>query len=128
LEVEALGGAPGIYSARYAGEACKAEDNIRKLLAEMENKENRKAQFRTSIALCCNGEQHLFEGVIRGTITREKRGSDGFGYDPIFMPEGYDRTFAELGSEVKNQISHRSQATEKLMQYLLDRFKTVNQG
>lgn len=126
LEVEALGGAPGVYSARYAGEACQAEDNMRKLLAQMEHKENRKAQFRTVIALCCNGEQHLFEGVIRGTITRVKRGSDGFGYDPVFMPEGYDRTFAELGDEAKNRISHRSLATEKMVQYLLDRFQTVN--
>ena len=125
LEVEALGGAPGVYSARYAGEACQAEDNMRKLLAEMEHKENRRAQFRTVIALFCNGEQHLFEGMIRGTITRVKRGSDGFGYDPVFMPEGYDRTFAELGDEAKNQISHRSLATGKMVQYLLDRFQTV---
>ena len=95
----ALGGAPGVYSARYAGDACRAVDNMQKLLSEMKNLDNRKAQFRTVIALRLEGETHLFEGVIRGAIIREKRGSEGFGYDPIFVPEGYDRTFAELGSE-----------------------------
>ncbi len=125
LEVEALGGAPGVYSARYAGDACRAEDNMQKLLSEMKNLDNRKAHFRTVIALRLEGETHLFEGVIRGAIIREKRGSEGFGYDPIFVPEGYDRTFAELGSEVKNNISHRAVATTKLMQFLLDRFQTA---
>ena len=122
LEVEALGGAPGVYSARYAGEACRAEDNMQKLLSEMMEMDNRKAQFRTVIALRCNGENHLFEGVVSGTIIREKRGSNGFGYDPIFVPEGYGRTFAELGNEVKNRISHRSVATAKLMRFMLNRF------
>jgi XTP/dITP diphosphohydrolase len=123
LEVEALEGAPGVYSARYAGEACRPEDNMEKLLAEMKETENRRAQFRTVIALRCNGENHLFEGVIRGSIIREKKGNEGFGYDPIFMPEGYDKTFAELGTEVKNQISHRAVATGKLMHFLLERYQ-----
>lgn len=123
LEVDALEGAPGVYSARYAGEACRPEDNMEKLLAEMKETENRRAQFRTVIALHCNGENHLFEGVIRGSIIREKKGNEGFGYDPIFMPEGYDKTFAELGIEVKNQISHRAVATGKLMHFLLERYQ-----
>lgn len=123
LEVDALEGAPGVYSARYAGEACRPEDNMEKLLAEMKETENRRAQFRTVIALCCNRENHLFEGVIRGSIIREKKGNEGFGYDPIFMPEGYDKTFAELGTEVKNQISHRAVATGKLMHFLLERYQ-----
>ncbi len=123
LEVDALEGAPGVYSARYAGEACRPEDNMEKLLAEMKDTENRRAQFRTVIALRCNGENHLFEGVIRGSIIREKKGNEGFGYDPIFMPEGYDKTFAELGTEVKNQISHRAVATGKLMHFLLERYQ-----
>ncbi len=123
LEVDALEGAPGVYSARYAGEACRPEDNMEKLLAEMKETENRRAQFRTVIALRCNGENHLFEGVIRGSIIREKKGNEGFGYDPIFMPEGYDKTFAELGIEVKNQISHRAVATGKLMHFLLERYQ-----
>lgn len=123
LEVDALEGAPGVYSARYAGEACRPEDNMEKLLAEMKETENRRAQFRTVIALRCNGENHLFEGVIRGSIIREKKGNEGFGYDPIFMPEGYDKTFSELGTEVKNQISHRAVATGKLMHFLLERYQ-----
>lgn len=123
LEVDALEGAPGVYSARYAGEACRPEDNMEKLLAEMKDTENRRAQFRTVIALRCNGENHLFEGVIRGSIIREKKGNEGFGYDPIFMPEGYDKTFAELGTKVKNQISHRAVATGKLMHFLLERYQ-----
>lgn len=123
LEVDALSGAPGVYSARYAGEACRPEDNMKKLLAEMKGIENRQAQFHTVIALLCNGENHLFEGVIRGSIILEKRGSEGFGYDPIFMPEGYDKTFAELGNEVKNQVSHRAVATGKLMHFLMERFQ-----
>lgn len=123
LEVDALEGAPGVYSARYAGEACRPEDNMEKLLAEMKDTENRRAQFRTVIALRCNAENHLFEGVIRGCIIREKKGNEGFGYDPIFMPEGYDKTFAELGTEVKNQISHRAVATGKLMHFLLERYQ-----
>lgn len=120
LEVEALGGAPGVFSARYAGEGHDSEANMQKLLKELAGKENRKAQFRTVICLIRNGKEHLFEGVVKGEIIQEKRGGAGFGYDPIFVPEGYDLTFAELGDDVKNTISHRARAVEKLCQFLLD--------
>lgn len=119
LEVDALGGAPGVYSARYAGEAGNPEDNMKKMLREMQGEKSRKAGFRTVIALLLNGEQHLFEGEIRGEIIEEKRGNAGFGYDPIFMPDGYSQTFAELGDDVKNTISHRAIATQKLVEFLL---------
>lgn len=118
LEVEALGGAPGVYSARYAGEHCSYQDNVDKMLAAMKGKTNRKAAFRTVIALNLNGEKHYFEGRCDGQITQEQRGKEGFGYDPIFQPEGYDKTFAELGHEVKNAISHRGRATQKLIAFL----------
>ena len=119
LEVEALGGAPGVYSARYAGGAGHdSEANMRKLLAELENKDNRKARFRTVIALIIDGKTNYFEGIVNGEIIRQKRGGEGFGYDPIFQPEGYSQTFAELGTGVKNQISHRARATQKLVEYL----------
>ena len=118
LEVEALGGAPGVFSARYAGEGHDSEDNMQKLLKELAGKENRKAQFRTVICLIRNGKEHLFEGIVKGEIIQEKRGGEGFGYDPIFVPEGYDLTFAELGDDVKNTISHRARAVEKLCQFL----------
>lgn len=119
LEVEALEGAPGVYSARYAGgEGHDSEANMRKLLAEMEGKENRKAQFRTAICLIEGGEKHLFEGIVKGEIIAEKRGGSGFGYDPVFVPEGYTETFAEMGSEEKNRISHRARATQALCAYL----------
>ena len=114
LEVEALGGAPGVFSARYAGEGHDSEANMQKLLKELAGKENRKAQFRTVICLIRNGKEHLFEGIVKGEIILEKRGGEGFGYDPIFVPEGYDLTFAELGDDVKNTISHRARAVEKL--------------
>ena len=120
LEVEALGGAPGVFSARYAGEGHDSEANMQKLLKELAGKENRKAQFRTVICLIRNGKEHLFEGIVKGEIIQEKRGGEGFGYDPIFVPEGYDLTFAELGDDVKNTISHRARAVEKLCQCLLD--------
>lgn len=120
LEVEALGGAPGVFSARYAGEGHDSEANMQKLLKELAGKENRKAQFRTVICLIRNGKEHLFEGIVKGEIIQEKRGGEGFGYDPIFVPEGYDLTFAELGDDVKNAISHRARAVEKLCQFLLD--------
>ena len=119
LEVEALNGAPGVYSARYAGgEGHDAQANMLKLLHELEGKENRKAQFRTAISLILDGKEYLFEGVIKGKIIKEKRGDSGFGYDPVFMPEGYDRTFAELGNDIKNQISHRALAVQKLCEFL----------
>ena len=118
LEVEALGGAPGVFSARYAGDGHDSEANMQKLLKELAGKENRKAQFRTVICLIRTGKEHLFEGIVKGEIIQEKRGGAGFGYDPIFVPEGYDLTFAELGDDVKNTISHRARAVEKLCQFL----------
>ena len=119
LEVEALNGAPGVYSARYAGgEGHDAQANMLKLLHELDGKENRKAQFRTAISLILDGKEYLFEGVIKGEIIKEKRSDSGFGYDPVFMPEGYDRTFAELGNDIKNQISHRALAVQKLCEFL----------
>lgn len=119
LEVEALNGAPGVYSARYAeGEGHDAEANMLKLLHELEGKENRNAQFRTAVSLILDGKEYLFEGVIKGKIVQEKRGDSGFGYDPIFMPEGYGQTFAEMGAETKNKISHRALAIEKLCSFL----------
>lgn len=118
LEVEALNGAPGIYSARYAGEGHDSEANMKKLLENMQDKENRKAQFRTAICLIMDGEKHLFEGIVKGEIIKEKKGGAGFGYDPIFVPEGYDLTFAELGNDIKNTISHRAKAVEKLCSFL----------
>lgn len=119
LEVEALNGAPGIYSARYAGgEGHDSEANMKKLLREMEGKENRRVQFRTAICLIERGKETLFEGIVKGEIIREKRGGSGFGYDPVFVPEGYTETFAEMGSEEKNKISHRARAVQQLCAYL----------
>lgn len=119
LEVESLGGAPGVYSARYAdGQGHDSQANMNKLLKEMEEKNNRKAQFRTIISLIEKGEERQFEGTVKGQITKEKRGESGFGYDPIFQPDGYDTTFAELGSDIKNRISHRARAVAALCDYL----------
>ncbi len=119
LEVDALGGAPGVYSARYAGGVGHDSNaNMNKLLAELKNNNNRKARFRTVIALIINNKEMLFEGIVNGEITQERRGGEGFGYDPIFEPEGYSKTFAELGTNIKNQISHRAQASKKLAEYL----------
>ena len=118
LEVEALGGAPGVYSARYAGEGHNAEENTRKLLRELEGKDNRRARFRTVFALIINGKEHLFEGIVRGEIITKKRGVAGFGYDPVFQPEGFTQTFAEMGDEQKNRISHRALAVQKLCNFL----------
>ena len=118
LEVEALNNAPGVYSARYAGPGHDSEANMKKLLHEMEGMENRKARFRTVIALVWNGKTYTFDGIVNGTITTTKRGENGFGYDPIFIPEGYEQTFAELGNDIKNQISHREKAVEKLDEFL----------
>ena len=118
LEVEALNGAPGVYSARYAGEGHDSEANMQKLLHNLEGKDNRKARFRTAICLIMDNEQHLFEGICRGEIIQEKRGGAGFGYDPIFVPEGYTETFAELGNDIKNTISHRAKAVQMLCESL----------
>ena len=120
LEVEALNGAPGIYSARYAdGEGHDSEANMKKLLSEMQDKENRKARFRTVICLIEDGKEHFFEGIVNGSIIRERKGGAGFGYDPIFMPDGYSETFAEMGNDEKNKISHRARAVQELCEYLL---------
>ena len=118
LEVDALNNAPGVFSARYAGPGHDSEANMKKLLHEMEGKENRKARFRTVIALLLDGKEYTFEGIVKGNIIEEKRGDSGFGYDPIFVPEGYDLTFAELGNDIKNKISHRAEAVKKLSAFL----------
>ena len=118
LEVEALNGAPGVYSARYAGDAHNSEANMQKLLQDMEGMENRKARFRTVFALIVNGKEHLFEGIVKGEITKHRCGSSGFGYDPVFIPEGYTQTYAEMGNTLKNKISHRALATNKLCNFL----------
>lgn len=118
LEITSLDNRPGVYSARYAGENKSFEDNMNKVLSEMKDIENREASFKTTIALILDGKKYLFEGVIQGNIIKEKRGSNGFGYDPIFMPFGYEQTFAELSEETKNKISHRAIATKKLIDFL----------
>jgi len=118
LEVEALDGAPGVYSARYAGEGCSYEDNVNKLLLEMEGKKNRKAAFRTVISLILDGKEYSFDGNVSGIITTEKQGSGGFGYDPVFLPDGYHQTFSEMDAALKNKISHRGKATAKLVDFL----------
>ena len=118
LEVEALDGAPGVFSARDAGDGHNSEANMQTLLQNLQGVENRKAQFRTVICLILDGKQHLFEGICKGEIIKEKRGSAGFGYDPIFVPEGYNESFAQLGNAVKNKISHRAKAVEMLCKYL----------
>lgn len=122
LEIDALNGAPGVISARYAGEQKSATDNIARVLRELQAFDNRKARFRTVIALVENGQQHLFEGIVDGTITRELRGTSGFGYDPIFVPDGSDKTFAEMTLEEKNQWSHRARAVKKLVDFLSTKF------
>jgi XTP/dITP diphosphohydrolase len=118
LEVEALDGAPGVYSARYAGPDATYDDNVNKLLNALEHKDNRKARFVTVIALIKDSEAKLFEGIVDGTITSEKRGSGGFGYDPVFLPDGHTITYAEMSAEQKNSLSHRALATQKLVEYL----------
>lgn len=119
LEVDALDNAPGIYSSRYAGPNCNPEDNMQKLLQDLHGLKNRKAQFRTVIALILNGKKHYFEGVVKGEIIHQKKGSNGFGYDPIFKPLGYHKTFGEIPEEIKNSLSHRAIATQKLVDFLL---------
>lgn len=118
LEVEALNGQPGVYSARYAGEPVNSENNMQKLLNELEGKDNRSAQFRTSICLNLNGEQFLFDGICEGEILTSKQGVEGFGYDPLFKPKGYTISFAEMDSSEKNRISHRGLAIQKLIKFL----------
>ena len=118
LEVDALGGAPGVYSARYAGEHCSFDDNIDKLLAAMDGKTNRKADFRTVICLMEQGVPRYFEGRVDGVILTERYGSEGFGYDPVFMPDRFAVSFAEMPLDVKNQISHRGRAVKLLVDYL----------
>lgn len=122
LEVDALGGGPGVHTARYAyPDRHDPEANTRKLLAELQNKNDRSAQFRTVIALILNGGEHLFEGIVRGAIAPEERGTEGFGYDSVFIPEETGKTFAELGVDVKNRISHRARAVRKLVAFLTQR-------
>lgn len=118
LEVEALNGAPGVYSARYAGEPKSDEKNMIKLLEELKNKTNRKAHFKCVIALILNGKEILFEGILKGEILPEKSGTNGFGYDPIFLPENSSKTLAEMSMEEKNKISHRAIAVKKLVEFL----------
>ena len=118
LEVEALDGQPGVYSARYAGEHCTFADNVRKLLHEMEGKSNRRACFKTVVALILDGETHFFEGRVDGAIIESPRGEEGFGYDPVFVPDGFTETFAEMSAEQKNKISHRGRAMAKLIEFL----------
>ncbi|RBA28178.1 non-canonical purine NTP diphosphatase [Flavobacterium tibetense] len=118
LEVETLNGAPGVYSARYAGEQKDANDNMDKLLSELKDKTNRKANFKTVIALNLNGKQNLFTGIINGKIIEEKIGTNGFGYDPIFVADGFNKTFAELTMEEKSTISHRGIAVKQLLTFL----------
>lgn len=122
LEVEELGGEPGVYSARYADEECSSEANMKKLLHNLKGKKNRNAQFRTVIALIIDGEEKLFNGIVKGSITEEKRGDSGFGYDPIFVPEGFSESFAQMSSEQKNSISHRYRATRRLSDYLNENY------
>lgn len=121
LEIEALGGEPGVYSARYAGDGHDSEANMRKVLDKMSGETNRRARFRTVIALLLDGQEHLFEGEVRGEILRERHGEGGFGYDPIFRPEGFSQSFAEMSLEDKNKISHRGRATEALRKFLNER-------
>ena len=118
LEVEILNGAPGVYSARYAGEPKNDDNNMNKLLENLKDKDNRTANFKTVICLNINGEQHLFTGIINGKIIDEKTGTNGFGYDPVFVPDGFTKTFAELTMQEKSSISHRGQAVKQLVAFL----------
>jgi len=118
LEIDELNGDPGVYSARYAGPERNANANMNKVLNELKGKKNRKAQFRTAIALILKGEEHLFEGKVEGYISKDKQGNEGFGYDPIFLPENDKRSFAQMSMEEKGAISHRGRAVKKLVEYL----------
>ncbi|MEI7595177.1 MAG: RdgB/HAM1 family non-canonical purine NTP pyrophosphatase [Bacteroidota bacterium] len=119
LEIEALNGAPGVYSARYAGVGCSFQDNVNKTLLEMKGKTNRKARFRTVVSLILEGKEYQFEGIVDGEILTEPTGKDGFGYDPIFKPTGYDQSFAEMDLDEKNKISHRARAFNKFAEFLI---------
>lgn len=119
LEIDALNGSPGVLSARYAGELKDSEANIQKVLKELEGESNRKARFKTVIALIIDNKEYLFKGIVEGEILTEKSGHDGFGYDPIFKPLGYNESFAQMSLMDKNKISHRAKATEKLIEFLL---------
>jgi XTP/dITP diphosphohydrolase len=123
LEIDALHGEPGVFSARYAGENCSFEDNMKKVLVALEGVENRKARFRTVIALVEDAKLTTFQGEITGVITRAKQGLRGFGYDAVFLPDGFNRTFAEMDLSEKNRISHRALAVQKLIDYLTTRYK-----
>ncbi|MBC7694116.1 MAG: non-canonical purine NTP diphosphatase [Burkholderiales bacterium] len=118
LLVDALNGAPGVYSARYAGEQKSDRDNMEKLLQELQGKQERSAYFKTVMALIINDKKYLFEGIIKGKIMPEKAGTNGFGYDPVFMPDGYNQTFAQMDQETKNSISHRGIALKKMVEFL----------
>ena len=118
LEIEALNNGPGVYSARYAGDDCSPNDNMQKVLQKLEGENNRGAKFRTVIALIMNGNTLLFEGECKGEITKEKAGEKGFGYDPIFLAKGFDKTFAQMSKQEKGTISHRGIATSKLVEFL----------
>lgn len=118
LEVDALNGKPGVFTARYAGPECDSAKNNKKLLAELDGETNRRAQFRTIICLIIGNNEYLFEGVVKGTIANKLAGNEGFGYDPVFIPDGYDKTFAEMPLSEKNKISHRSIAVKKLVNFL----------
>lgn len=118
LEVEALNGAPGVFSARYAGDHKNSYDNLMKLLGDLKWEKNRNAQFRTVVSLILDGKEYRFEGVVKGTIIESPRGHEGFGYDPVFMPVGYTQTFAEMDLSLKNLISHRAMAIDKLSSFL----------
>lgn len=118
LEVAALHGRPGVRSARYAGDDCNPVNNIRKVLSELAGAANRSARFRTVICLIMDGKEHLFEGVVEGSILNEKRGNEGFGYDPVFLPAGHEQSFAEMPPELKNNISHRGRAMQDLIAFL----------
>ena len=120
LEIDALDGRPGVFSARYAGEGCSYQDNVLKVLKEMQGMTNRRACFKTVIALILDGKQYFFEGRVDGEILTEQRGADGFGYDPIFRPAGFRQTFAEMGALSKNTISHRGRAMQQLKEFLKD--------
>lgn len=126
LEVESLDGKPGVYSARFAGEPANSENNTQKLLEDLKDKTNRKAQFRTALSLNLNGRQILFEGICKGEILKKKHGEKGFGYDPIFKPEGFNVSFAEMSSEQKNKISHRGIAIQKLVAFLEKKYSKAH--